>query len=230
MNAPLSPWKIGLQSVKANLIPGVILQCFAIALIVGYHVSADFRAVLDVVAGWQARFGVVFLCAGYFFFAGLLPSVISWCVPSIRPQKPVLAFLFAILFWSFNGFLIAGLYQFQYWAFEEGHLIIKILIDQFVYTPFIGIPIILITHQWKERDYSFSALRSLFHIQEFVRYALPMLIMNWCIWIPSLIVIYSMPLAIQAHISGLICGFWSLILLQIAARSRKAEAALAKTA
>ena len=59
-----NPWKIGLQSARANAIPGVVLQGAAVLLILAYHFSASFRGTLDVVAGWQSRFGIVFLGFG----------------------------------------------------------------------------------------------------------------------------------------------------------------------
>jgi hypothetical protein len=50
---------------------------------------------------------------------------------------------------------------------------------------------------------------------------IPNLVMNWVVWIPSLIVIYSLPTALQSHVSGLIGGFWALMSLQIAAHTQK---------
>lgn len=220
-----NPWKIGLQSARANAIPGMILQAAAVLLILAYHFSASFRGTLDVVAGWQTRFGIVFLGFGYLFFCGLLPIAITLAVPSLRPRSPVRALLFAVLFWSVMGVVVGLFYRFQSLLFGDGHdlatLLMKIAFDQFVFTVVWGVPIVTIAHQWKDHGYRASAVKPLLGRSWYSRYALPMLVMNWAVWIPSLFVIYSMPPALQPHIAGLISGFWSLMCLQISARTRR---------
>lgn len=220
-----NPWKIGLQSARANAIPGVILQIAAVLLILGNHFCAPFQAILDVVAGWQTRYGIAFLGVGYLFFSGLLPITITLAVPSLRPKSPVLAFLFAVIFWTVIGVIVGLFYRLQSLLFGDGRdlatLLAKIAVDQFIFTVLWGAPIVAITHQWKDHNYQFSAVKPLLTHDWYARYALPMLVMNWAVWIPSLFVIYSMPPSLQPHIAGLISGFWSLMCLQISARTRR---------
>ena len=220
-----NPWKIGLQSARANAIPGMILQVAAVLLILAYHFSASFRGTLAVVAGWQTRFGIAFLGVGYLFFCGLLPIAITLAVPSLRPKSPVRALLFAVLFWSTMGVIVGLFYRLQSLFFGDGHdlatLLLKVAFDQFVFTVVWGVPIVTIAHQWKDHGYRASAVKPLLGRGWYARYALPMLVMNWAVWIPSLFVIYSMPPALQPHIAGLISGFWSLMCLQISARTHR---------
>lgn len=220
-----NPWKIGLQSARANAVPGVVLQVAAVLLIFAYHLSGSFRGALDVVAGWQARFGIAFLGVGYLFFCGLLPIAITLAVPSLRPKSPVRALLFAVLFWSAMGVVVGLFYRFQSLLFGDGRdlatLLVKIAFDQFVFTVVWGVPVVTIAHQWKDHGYRASAVKPLLARGWYSRYALPMLVMNWAVWIPSLFVIYSMPPALQPHVAGLISGFWSLMCLQISARTRR---------
>ena len=218
-------WKIGLQSARANAIPGAVLQVAAVLLILAYHFSGSFRGALDVVAGWQTRFGIAFLGVGYLFFCGLLPIAITLAVPSLRPKSPVRALLFAVLFWSTMGVVVGLFYRLQSLFFGDGRdlatLLLKVAFDQFVFTVVWGVPIVTIAHQWKDHGYRASAVKPLLARGWYARYALPMLVMNWAVWIPSLFVIYSMPPALQPHIAGLISGFWSLMCLQISARTHR---------
>ena len=86
---------------------------------------------------------------------------------------------------------------------------------------FFASPYIAITHLWKDRGYRWSAIAPLLGRGWYRRLVIPNLVMNWVVWIPSLIVIYSLPTALQSHVSGLIGGFWALMSLQIAAHTQK---------
>lgn len=220
----LTPWKIGLQSARANLVPGIVLQIAAVLLIVSFHFVPAVRDALGVVAGWQTRFGVAFSCVSFLIFCGILPTLICLFVPSLRPKEPLKAFGFAIVFWSFMGLVIAQFYQAQILLFGNGHdaatLVKKVVFDQFVFSAFLSVPFLAVVHAWKERDYQWAQVKPLMGKGWYSRLVLPTLIMNWVVWFPSLFVLYSMPALLQPHIGGLISGFWSLMCLQIAARSK----------
>ena len=219
----INPWKIGLQSARANLIPGIILQIAAILLIVGFHFVPSVRSALETVGTWQTRFGTLFSCVSYLLFCGLVPALISLCIPSLRPKSPRTALLFALLFWGFMGLVISQFYRGQTLLFGDGHdvvtLLKKVLFDQFVFTPFLSVPFVSVVHMWKDRGYRWSTIRPLLGKGWYQRLVLPTLIMNWSVWIPSLFVVYSMPPLLQPHIGGLISGFWSLMCIQLAARN-----------
>lgn len=220
----LTPWKIGLQSARANLIPGIVLQIAAVLLIISFHFVPAVRDALGVVAGWQTRFGVAFSCVSFLLFCGILPTLICLFVPSLRPKNPLKAFGFAIVFWSFMGLVIALFYQAQILLFGNEHdlvtLVKKVVFDQFVFSAFLAVPFVSIVHAWKDRGCRWSTLRPLLGKGWYPRLVVPTLIMNWAVWFPSLFVIYSMPAPLQPHIAGLVSGFWSLMCLQIAARSK----------
>lgn len=220
----INPWKIGLQSARANLVPGLILQLAAVLLIVSFHFVPAVREALGVVSGWQTRFGVAFSCVSFLLFCGVLPTLICLFIPSLRPKEPGKAFLFAIAFWSFMGLVIAQFYRLQSFLYGDGHdpitLLIKVLFDQLVFSAFLSVPFVSIVHIWKDRGYRWSAIKPLLGKGWYRRLVVPTLIMNWAVWFPSLFVIYSMPVLLQPHIGGLISGFWSLMCLQIAARNK----------
>ena len=229
-----NPWKIGFHAARANAVPGVVLQIAAVLLIIAYHFSGPFRAALDILAGWQDCFGMAFSGVSYLFFCGLLPVAITLAVPSLRPRSPVKALLFAVLFWTSMGMIVACFYRFQSLLFGDGGnlvtLLKKTLFDQCVFTVAWGVPVVTAAHQWKDADYRWREVRPLLGREWYARYALPMLVMNWVVWFPSLFVVYSMPPALQPHIAGLVSGFWSLMCLQISVRTSRATQAVAERA
>jgi len=220
----INPWKIGLQSARANFVPGLILQMAAGLLIVSFHFVPTVRATLMVVADWQARFGIAFSGISFLIFCGIIPPLICLLVPTLRPRAPWKSFFFAITFWSLMGIVVALFYRLQNFFFGDGHdlvtLLAKVIVDQFVFSAFLTVPFLALVHVWKEKNYRWSEFKPLLRKGWYKRLVLPTLIINWIIWFPSLFVIYSMPTLLQPHIGGLISGFWSLMCLQIAARNQ----------
>jgi hypothetical protein len=221
-----NPWVIGLRSARANLIPGVILQGAAFALLAAYYWMPDVRSALDEVAGWQAQYGAPFAWASYLFFCGIVPYLFCMALPSLRPREPGKALLFALGFWSLMGLVLPQFYAFQGYLYGNAAdfrtLALKVATDQCVYTAFFASPAVAVSHLWKDRGYRWSAVAPLFGKGWYRRLVIPNLVMNWVIWIPSLCVIYSLPLALQSHVAGLVGGFWALMSLQIAAHTQSA--------
>jgi len=220
-----NPWIIGLKAARANLVPGLILQGAAFVLLAAYHFLPGVARALDTVAEWQVRYGIPFSFASYLFFCGIIPYLFCLAMPSLRPKEPGKALLFALSVWSVAGLILPQFYRLQTYLYGAGTdvrtLTLKIITDQFGYTAFFASPYIAITHLWKDRGYRWSAIAPLLGRGWYRRLVIPNLVMNWVVWIPSLIVIYSLPTALQSHVSGLIGGFWALMSLQIAAHTQK---------
>jgi hypothetical protein len=214
-----NPWKIGLKAARANLIPGLVLQAAAFALLAGYLWSPPVCEALAVVSGWQLRYGVAFSLGSYFFFCGIIPYLFCLSIPALRPKAPGKALLFAFGFWIPMGLLLPQFYAFQSFLYGDGTdawtLTRKVLTDQCVYTAFFASPAAAIVHLWKAHDYRWTEVAPLLGRGWFRRLVVPNLVMNWALWFPSMLVVYSLPPALQSHVAGLIGGFWALMCLQI---------------
>jgi hypothetical protein len=219
-----NPWKIGLAAARANLIPGLVLQSAAFALLASYYWVPSVRDALELISQWQARFGVAFSLGTYLFFCGVIPYLFCLAIPALRPREPGKALLFAFGFWGTMGLILPKFYAFQGFLYGNGTdwrtVALKIMTDQMGYTLFFASPSVAIAHLWKDRGYSWSAIRPLLGKGWYRRLVVPNLAMNWALWIPSLCVIYSLPPLLQSHVAGLIGGFWALMSLQIAAHTK----------
>ena len=219
-----NPWKIGLQAARDNAVPGLILQAAAVLLLAAYRWLPAVHSFLASVSQLQQRYGMAFFLGSYLFFCALIPYAFCIAMPKLRPRQPGKALLFALGFWSLMGMILSNFYALQTWLYGSGTdfrtLVLKVLTDQLGYTAFFASPAVALSHLWKDRGYSWSALAPLLGKGWYRRLVVPNLLMNWVIWFPCLCVIYSLPLLLQAHVAGLIGGFWALMSLQIAAHTR----------
>ena len=223
-----NPWKIGLKAARVNLIPGLVLQGAAFALLGAYYWFPPMKDALGVVSQWQTRFGVPFSLCSFLFFCGIIPYLFCLAIPAMRPKEPGKSLLFALGFWGLMGLLLPKFYAFQGVLYGNGTdvktLALKVATDQFGYTALFASPAVALSHLWKDRGYRWSAMAPLLGKGWYRRLVVPNLVMNWTLWIPSLCVIYSLPSLLQSHVAGLIGGFWALMSLQIAAHTKPGEA------
>ena len=220
----MNPWKIGLKAARANLIPGLILQGAAFGLLAAYTYLPPVREAMELVSQWQTRYGVPFSLCSFLFFCGIVPFLFCLALPALRPKEPGKALLFALGFWGIMGLILPQFYAFLILLYgneaDLKTLALKLVTDQFGYTAFFASPAVALSHLWKDRGYRWSGLAPLLGKGWYRRLVVPNLVMNWTIWFPSLCVIYSLPATLQAHVAGLIGGFWALMSLQIAAHTK----------
>ncbi|MEM6391808.1 MAG: Mpv17/PMP22 family protein [Planctomycetota bacterium] len=221
------PWRAGVQAAWANRWPGLALVCFAVGLLLSYWHVPVVRDALDVVAGWKQRVGLAFGIMSTAVFGGLLPWLVQRFVrPGTRDATlPVLWFLLG--FWAVKGLEVDLLYWAQAVVFGDraspGVVAVKVLFDQGVYVPLWAIPTTVAAFAWRDAGYSWRRLRQrLFPDGEgifrgwvgwFGREVVPVLIANWMVWVPAVVVIYLLPLALQLPIQNLVLCFWSLMLI-----------------
>ena len=218
-----APWRIGLESARANLVPGLVLQCSAAILVLAYYFVPAFAQALAPVAAWQLREGALAAFLSRMFFCGILPGVFLLLVPSLRPRHPWATTACNCLWWGAMGLAVNWLYLAQARWFGDGFdfrtLLYKTLVDQFVYTLFFAAPLNTVYNFWLGRDLSFAATARAWPVHWLPSLLLPNLLSNWALWIPALFAIYALPEPLQIHLSGLVGCFWSLMCLQIGARS-----------
>lgn len=222
-----SPWRAGLKAARLNLIPGVILQIASLGLLVAYYTNENLRTGLSVVEMWKARGGFAFSAAGGAIFCGLLPWVFRMSLPSLRPQRPMAELIFGLIWWALMLMLSDAFYRSQTLAWgagtDGGTIIIKVLVDMFIYTPFLASPLNSLSHYWKAKSFPRGPLRLPRHWYR--RIVMPNLIPNWVVWIPGTAVVYSLPPMLQLPVANLIGCFWALLCISIAANDSTEEVA-----
>ena len=218
------PVRIGWESAKANVVPTVVLWTFAFCLVLVYYFIPNVSACFERVRGWQEAFGWKAVVVSRILFNGLIPGVFLLAVREIRPRRPYATIFAQAVFGCVFGLFCDAFFRFQSAWFGSGTelptLVLKTLVDQFVWTVLIIAPVNAVFFFWVARDFSFQRVRLEWPKPGFVpELVLPNLIPNWFVGIPAIFATYAFPLDLQIHINGLVSAFWMLMCLQIGRRS-----------
>ncbi len=213
----------GWEAARVNLIPGLVLQAFALALLLCYYFQPSAHAVLDQLAALKSRLGFPFSIVSTAIFGGLIPSVYMVLSPRTRAHTPAAHVAFYILYWAYKGLEVDFFYTLQAHLFGSAVtfsvITKKILVDQLVYNPFWSAPLGITAYYWKDHGFTWESLRRL-RFWDFQTRNLPTaLIATWGVWIPAVAIIYSLPSALQVPLFNVVLCFFSLMFVSLA-RSR----------
>lgn len=216
-------FEIGWESVRANRMPIVMLWAMSVVMVAAYGSVPQVRTVLDFVADWQRRYRFLSAFVSFAFFCGILPGVFLFAVRSIRPERPVLTIVAQTIWNGMFGIATEEVFRLlAVWFGDDASfrtLVLKTLADQFVWTVLVVAPVNAVFSFWLGRDLSFARVRREMPRNLVARVCLPNLVMNWCVWIPVIFMVFSFPQPLQVFVCGFACAFWSLMCLQIGRRS-----------
>lgn len=204
----------GIRAGRANLLPGIVIWMIAGGILVGYYNVAPVHDFLERIADVKLRFGFFFSLVSTSIFGGLIPFLIEYLQPANK-GRVLLPHLFILMaFWGYKGMEIDLLYRLQAMYLGEGQelgrIALKVFLDQFVYCPIIAVPPMLLVYHWKDQ---IGRPQKNFRLEKgFWRKRVPaVLLSNWGVWIPTVALLYCLPLALQLPIQNLVLTLYMLI-------------------
>ncbi len=205
-------------ALKENLLPGLCLQAFALAIAVAYFQWPAAAPVFNYFADLKLAYGWRYAMLSTALFGGLIPFLYLWLNGQVKQSvMPVL--MFYLLFWAYKGVEVDILYRAQaYWFGLEADWVTlakKVSVDQFIYGTLWAAPSMAIGYLWKESQFKLSYLKKKLTREFFFLQIPTTLVTNWLIWLPAVIVIYSMPPALQIPLFNLVLCFFVLLLTTI---------------
>ena len=240
MDTPLpssaAPWRSGLRGARANLWPGLALQLAALALVVAYYNEPGVHALLTRLVEVRQSAGLAYGMASTALFAGVLPFLYIRMECRIAGRQPQFSWMQGFVltaFWTYKGLEIDVWYRLLAHSFGTGHspgtIAIKAFLDQFVYCPGFAIPTVAATYEaLRDRNGFLADIRT---AGWYRRRVLPILISNWVVWVPAVMIIYSLPTPLQLPLQNIIIWFYTLIVAhQTRTRSAAASPAAVETA
>lgn len=216
-----SPFAAGVAALRRFWRPFLLIQASAVLLVVAYHLSAAVRAACDAAAAAKARGGLPFAAVTGAVAGGLLPEIAKWLAEP-RTEEPAgrgRTIAFNTAFFAVNGIVVDGLYRFEAHLF--GHaatpvvVAAKMAFDQFLFTP-TWLLVIVTLFTWRQNRFSLAVTIPLLRDRFYRRRVVPLLIPNWCFWMPMVSIIYALPAALQFLLFLLVLAAWSLIMVFIA--------------
>lgn len=222
------PWRAGVRGAKATAVPGLVLQTFALALVIAYyHVAAVHEAVTRL-ADYRQSAGVWFSMLSTGLFGGAIPFLYLKARSATRRRYSWAAGATLVAFWSYKGFEVDLLYRVMASTIGEGTdfrtIAIKTVLDQFVYCPLIAVPPTVLLLRWIESGFSGrSVAADIAAGNWYRRRVLPVLISNLAVWLPAVCIIYSLPTPLQLPLQNLVLCFFSLLLAHVVPARRPAS-------
>jgi len=220
-----APWQAGLRGARANLVPGLVLQAVALALVLAYYFHPSTRAVFEQVMAFRARTGFAFGIVSTGLFGGLLPYFYLRSSPDSRSQYGWRQALLLTGFWGYKGLEIEIWYRILAHVVGTGHdmltIVTKSFLDQLVYCPVYAVPLTVLAYKWNALDFDLRGVWTDFRTPGwYARSVLPTLIANIGVWIPAVAIIYALPTPLQLPLQNLVLFFFTLLLAHLNRRRR----------
>ena len=214
-----------LESIRSNILPGIILQIFAASLIFTYYYYPPVTESLNVLGDWKTYYGYTYSAIATSISGGLIPFIILVIYRKIPQGLFIANLLFYTIFWATKGieadivFRLQG-HMFGY-ANDTQTIMTKVLIDQLIYCPTWVVPSMMISFLWKDSNFSMKKAINIFKTKQTFQRYLSILLSNWIVWIPAVAFVYSLPGPLQVPIFNIILVFWTLLLSYLSFHSQQ---------
>jgi hypothetical protein len=215
-----SALKEALKALRANLLPGLLLQVVMALMGAAYLWYSPARHGFEKLAFIRSHYGLLFSFFGTSFASALLPEALRLLLPSRKETQEMPGLkerlLFAIPFWGLIGMQVDLFYRLQYLLFGPSDcvavIIKKVLVDAFVYCPLLAVPQVVCILLWRDHGFTLRGFRNHSPFRFYALKIFPVLVANWMVWIPLICIIYALPAALGVPFFIVAQSFWVMVL------------------
>ena len=213
-------------ALRHNLLPGLILQAIAVALVLAYYFWPPSQPAFAFFTDLKQRYGLLYSLVATSLFGGVIPFAVLLAKGELGGRLGR-EFAFYSLFWAAKGVEVDLFYQLQSHLFGSGHdlstIVAKTLLDQFVYVALWAAPGLALVFLWKEQGFSLPRTRQRLNREFFLLQIPAVTVANWFIWIPAVAMIYLMPPSLQIPMFNLVLCFFVLLLAFLTGENMRAK-------
>jgi hypothetical protein len=212
-----APWAEGLRAARANLVPGLLVQSLMFAVLMAYYFYPPTQHWLDALALVRARWGYGYSMLNALVAGALIPELLRIFLFQKGKIQPANAanLAFSIPFWCVMGLAVDVFYRYQaHWFGAEASVAVvlkKVLVDQFLYNPLFAVPVTSWLYDWKSRGYRTEGIGVFFTAGYYRDVIVPGLFATWGVWIPVMLILYSLPTLLQIPLFGLALSLWVML-------------------
>lgn len=214
--------------MRANAVPMAVLWGASLLTVVLYSASPTVAGAFEPLRIWELTYGWRAAVVNRVVFTGIVPGVFLLAMRSIRPRYPLLKLVLQCVWCGLWGVLCDYLYVGIDALFGSGTdfatVAAKVLFDQLPWTVLVVMPANALFYFWLGRDFSFRRTKAEWPKSFWTERFLPMLLVNWCVWVPVSVAVFLFPLPLRVHINGFAASFWTLACLHLGSRSNVSDA------
>ena len=212
------------SAIRANLLPGILLQCLMGIFLFAYATHDGTRKVLALVAEVKHQAGFSFAFFTYVIAAAFLPEALR--IVFFQAGKPTVRnltlFLTSAPAWGLMGVTVDIFYHFQAGWFGDTNslasIVPKVIVDQVLFSPLFSSPLLVGYFTLRDGGFRSDAWQQVFCRGFYWEKVLPVQVAGWIIWIPGTSLVYSMPQLLQIPIAVVLMSFWVLIFTTLGER------------
>lgn len=188
-----------------------------IGTVVAYYHAPSARGIFDALAAWKGQWGYFYSSVSAVIAGAVIPELLRILVfQKGRPDHRNLGnFLFAAIFWGYNGMQVDALYRLQAVVFGSEAdfftVLKKVLVDQLLYCPLLAAPLSVIAYDWRAHHFRREVLPGFFTREYYRNSILPTLFANWGVWIPIVSALYALPSLLQIPLFSLALSLWVIL-------------------
>lgn len=203
----------------------LLIQVIALGAVVAYYRVPAAAGFFGTLADWKASGGLVFAALANVVSGGIIPELLKRIFRPSNIRPPGLRELaHQFVMWAALGVFVDVFYRLQSQWFgdgtDAGTLFIKVVVDQLVFTPLIGLPFIVGWFTLREVHYRPGAWLSSMAARSAVRHGLQLWISCLAFWPVMLLIIYSLPATLQFSLFLFANAAYSILLIFIARRQQ----------
>lgn len=215
------PLAVGLRAARANLVPALVIQAAVVSVVFAYYLWEPARAWLARLAEFKGGGGYLFSLVSGAVAGGLLPELLTVAVFQrwrVRREN-VGSLAFGACFWGLMALVVDLFYRVQAATFGSGvdlaTVLKKAFVDQFVFTPFLTIPLTVVVFEWRHAGYRLAGMPRVLSLDFYARKVLPASVSGLGFWLPVVLLVYCLPLPLQFPLFTLALTLWAMIITWI---------------
>ena len=205
------------RAFVANIVPAVALWSLAVALLALYFYFAPATAAFGELAQLKTRLGWIFIMPAQAFAAGVLPFLFQRFQRGNYRRLTWAQLPFLLLVEAVMGLITDEFYQLQAILFGNSNALstiaLKTAFDMMVYTPFLVLPVVMWTFGLMDNGYAFATTRAALGSDWKIKRWMPLYLASLLVWVPTLFVVYALPLELQFPFQAIVQCFWGLVLV-----------------
>lgn len=209
--------RLGWAGARENLLPGAVLWTLGLAIVICYYQLAAVGEFFDLIGRFKNASSPWVAIASTALFGSLIPWLAQVALLPAEKRQPFRQVPWLLLFWGAHGWQVDILYTLQAQVFGNGVDVVtiakKTLVDQFLWVPILAVHQVLLAYLFIENDLSLTRVKEALLRKSYLARAVPLMIANWVVWVPSVSLVYLFPLPLQLPLMNLILALWCLIII-----------------